>query len=108
MKMLDNGLKIWEIPFPLFAKQFIADDGYCPDQIYNCDETGLYWKLSLKGTFIAKSEKQTPGVKMAKDRFSVLFTCNASGSHWMKPLLIYKYKKPFAYKNCDMKKLNVY
>ncbi|KAK3880664.1 hypothetical protein Pcinc_014822 [Petrolisthes cinctipes] len=94
--------------FPSIAKQITADGGYCPDQIYNCDETGLYWKRSPKGTFIAQSEKQAPGVKMAKDRFSVLLTCNASGSHRMKPLVIYKFKKPHAYKDCDMKKLNVY
>ena len=39
---------------------------------------------------------------MSKDRFSVLLTCNASGDYLMKPLVIYKYKRPRAYKGCDM------
>ena len=45
---------------------------------------------------------------MSKDRFSALLTCNASGDYLMKPLVIYKYKKPRAYKGCDMTNLNVY
>ncbi|KAK3888476.1 hypothetical protein Pcinc_007470 [Petrolisthes cinctipes] len=42
-----------------------------------------------------------------RNRF-VLLTCNASGDYLMKPLVIYKYKRPRAYKGCDMNKLNVY
>ncbi|KAG7155722.1 Tigger transposable element-derived protein 1-like 106, partial [Homarus americanus] len=77
-----------------------------PIKSFNCDETGLFWKKSPKATFISKKEKQAKGVKMAKDRFSVLLTCNASGDCLMKPLVIYKYKRPRAYKGCDMSKLN--
>ncbi|XP_042206835.1 tigger transposable element-derived protein 1-like [Homarus americanus] len=94
--------------FPEIANQIIQEGGYTLDQIFNCDKTGLFWKKSLKATFISKKEKQAKGVKMAKDRFSVLLTCNASGDCLMKPLVIYKYKRPRAYKGCDMSKLNVY
>ncbi|XP_042229139.1 uncharacterized protein LOC121871081 isoform X2 [Homarus americanus] len=94
--------------FPKIANQIIQEGGYTLDQIFNCDETGLFWKKSPKSTFISKKEKQAKGVKMAKDRFSVLLTCNASGDCLMKPLVIYKYKRPRAYKGCDMSKLNVY
>ena len=47
-------------------------------------------------------------MKMSKDRFSVLLTCNALGDYLMKPLVIYEYKRPRAYKGCEMTKLNVY
>ncbi|KAK3883235.1 hypothetical protein Pcinc_012436 [Petrolisthes cinctipes] len=92
--------------FPAIAQQYITDGGYTLDQVYNCDETGLYWKRSPSSTFIHKTEKQAPGVKMAKNRISVLFTCNATDTHRMKPLIIYKFKKPRAYKGADMNKLD--
>ncbi|KAK3894001.1 hypothetical protein Pcinc_002209 [Petrolisthes cinctipes] len=92
--------------FPAIAQQYIKDGGYTLDQVYNCDETGLYWKRSPSSTFIHKAEKQAPSVKMAKDRISVLFTCNSTGTHRMKPLIIYKFKKPRAYKGADMNKLD--
>lgn len=44
-------------------------------------------------------------MKMSKNRFSAFLTSNASGDYFMKPLVICKYKKPRAYKRCDMTKL---
>ncbi|KAK3858664.1 hypothetical protein Pcinc_035170 [Petrolisthes cinctipes] len=92
--------------FPVLAQQYIKDGGYTLDQVYNCEETGLYWKRSPSSTFIHKTEKQAPDIKMAKDRIGILFTCNATGTHRMKPLIIYKFKKPRAYKGADMNELD--
>ena len=94
--------------FLKIATKIVEEGGYALDQVFNCDETGLFWKKTPKSTFISKKEKQAAGMKMSKDRFSVLLTCNASGDYLMKPLVIYKYKKPRAYKGCDITKLNVY
>ena len=91
----------------LFHRQWLIDEGgYCLDQVYNCDETGLYWKHSPKSTLINKKEKQAPGEKMAKDKLSDLLTCNATGIHRMKPLVIYKFKQSWAYKGTHMNELD--
>lgn len=47
--------------------KIIDDGGYCPDQVFNANRTGLFWKKMLSHTFIAKSEKTASGFKAAKD-----------------------------------------
>ena len=39
--------------FPAVFKSVIADGGYTPSQVFNLDETGLYWKHMLSRTFIS-------------------------------------------------------
>ena len=87
------------------AKEIVLEGNYSPHQLFNCDETGVYWRRTPSSTFIPKEIKQAPGKKLAKDKFSVLLTCNASGDCKMKPLVIYKHAKPHSYRNMDMKKL---
>ncbi|KAG7178103.1 Tigger transposable element-derived protein 1-like 95, partial [Homarus americanus] len=70
--------------FPAIAKQIVEDGGYSYEQIYNCDETGFYWKTSPTTMYMHKTEKQAKGTKLAR------------------------YQKPHAYRNQDMNKLNVY
>ncbi|XP_071052596.1 tigger transposable element-derived protein 1-like [Onthophagus taurus] len=50
----------------------IVEEGYTPEQIFNADETGLFWKKMLERTYIAKSEKSAGGFKAAKDRVTFL------------------------------------
>nr|XP_022919259.1 tigger transposable element-derived protein 1-like [Onthophagus taurus] len=47
-------------------------------------------KKMPKRTFISKKEKTAPGVKVAKDRLTLLMCSNASGDHVVKPMLVYK------------------
>ncbi|XP_047366826.1 tigger transposable element-derived protein 1-like [Vespa velutina] len=63
--------------------KIINDGGYCPDQVFNADETGLFWKKMPNRTFIAKSEKTASGFKAAKDRITLLLCSNASGAKIM-------------------------
>ncbi|KAK3890790.1 hypothetical protein Pcinc_005288 [Petrolisthes cinctipes] len=91
--------------FPQIAKAIMEEGGYTPDQVFNCDETGVYWKKSPKATYAHKNLRQAAGTKMTKDRFSVLLCCNASGDFKMKPVIIYKYAKPHSYRHCDMNNL---
>ena len=85
--------------FSSFAKQIIADGGYCPDQIYNCDETGFYVSIIAVAKGYLHCQVGETSHRSENGKGQILFTCNASGSHRMKPLLIYKYKKPHACKN---------
>lgn len=69
-----------------------------PDQIYNADETGLYWRSLPTRTLAGSGEKQANGFKMNKQRVTLLLCANASGRHRMKMFVVGKYKKPRALK----------
>ncbi|XP_053561290.1 tigger transposable element-derived protein 1-like [Bombina bombina] len=89
-----------------FAK-IIEDGGYSMDQIFNVDETGLFWKMPAR-TFIARQEKSMPGYKLAKDRITLLLGGNASGTLKLKPLLIYRFQNPRVLKNYVKTRLPVH
>lgn len=84
--------------FPSSFQKIIEARGYKPEQVFNVDETGLYWKKMPERTFIAKEEKKAPGFKAAKDRCTLILCCNAAG-HMIKPGFIYKSQNPRALKH---------
>ena len=50
----------------------IQTEGYSNEQLYNCDETGLYWKGFPKRTFVISNEDKAKGFKISKDKVTVL------------------------------------
>ncbi|GFQ76632.1 tigger transposable element-derived protein 1 [Trichonephila clavata] len=72
--------------------------GYCPQQVFNADETGLFWKRMPSRTFITKEEKKLPGHKAMKDRLTLMISSNASGDLKIKPLLVYHSENPRIFK----------
>jgi hypothetical protein len=64
---------------------------YQPENVYNADETGLYWRMEPD-----KSLASGPisGKKRSKDRVTILLTCNATGDDKLPLLLIHKYQSP--------------
>ncbi|GFW17835.1 tigger transposable element-derived protein 1 [Trichonephila clavipes] len=54
--------------FPEELAKIIEDGDYSADQVFNADETGLYWKKLPNRTYIAKDEKTASGHKASKDR----------------------------------------
>ncbi|GBM16702.1 hypothetical protein AVEN_217970-1 [Araneus ventricosus] len=69
-----------------------------PEQIYNADETGLFWRYVLPAVANA-SEKDPTGVKDSKERIIILGCRNASRRHKTKLFIIGKLAKPRAFKN---------
>ena len=62
-------------------------EGYHPVDIYNCDETGLFFKLKPdRSLFLDKNDCK--GGKKSKDRYTVLLCANWTGTDKMKPLVI--------------------
>lgn len=81
-----------------FVDQFdkiIEQGGYCPEQIFNVDETGLFWKKMPERSYIHKEAKTMPGFKAFKDRVTLLLGGNVTGFK-LKPLLIYRSENPCA------------
>ncbi|XP_067947243.1 tigger transposable element-derived protein 1-like [Watersipora subatra] len=76
----------------------ITQQGYTPQQVFNCDETGLFWKKMPRRTFITAEEKSVPGHKPMKDRLTLALCANASGDCKVKPLLVYHSENPRAFK----------
>ena len=71
---------------------------YRPQDIFNADETGLYWRAIPDGTLTFKGV-EAPGSKIAKDRMTLLLACNMDGSEKIDPLTIGKSKNPRCFKN---------
>ncbi|GFV59350.1 tigger transposable element-derived protein 1 [Trichonephila clavipes] len=94
--------------FPEELAKIIEDGDYSADQVFNADETGLYWKKLPNRTYIAKNEKTASGHKASKDRVTLLLCSNASGDRMLKPLLINKSLRPRALKGKDLKQLPVH
>ncbi|XP_007665107.1 tigger transposable element-derived protein 1 [Ornithorhynchus anatinus] len=76
--------------------KLIAEEGYGPRQVFNVDETGLYWKRMPRRTYISVKEKMTPGFKVSKDRLTLLVGGNAAGDFKLKPLVVYHSENPVA------------
>ncbi|XP_059558184.1 tigger transposable element-derived protein 1-like isoform X1 [Myotis daubentonii] len=85
----DSTNKVAADNFVTEFQEFIEAEGFVPQQVFNCDETGLFWKKMPKRTYITQEEKSLPGHKPVKDRLTLLLCGNASGDFKLKPLLVY-------------------
>lgn len=88
-------------------REFIQKEQLTAEQIYNCDETGLYWKALPTKTLAAASENSAPGRKQMKQRVTVLACANASGMHCLPLTVIGKSKRPRCFSKVNMKALPV-
>lgn len=77
---------------------------YDPCNIFNMDETGLFWKLTPNRTLATQA---VSGGKKSKDRITVAFTVNADGSEKLEPWVIGKSKNPRCFKHLNRNLLRV-
>ncbi|CAH3978477.1 unnamed protein product [Pieris brassicae] len=73
-------------------------EGYTTEEIFNADETGLFYNLTPDKTLKFKGE-ECKGGKLSKTRITVLVAANMTGSCKRKLLVIGKAKKPRCFKN---------
>lgn len=86
---------------PLFKDylvKIIQEEELSEEQLYNCDETGLNYKMLPTKTLASKKEAAAPGYKKSKERVTILACSNATGNHKLRLTLIGKSKKPRAFK----------
>jgi hypothetical protein len=79
-------------------------NSYAWKDIYNMDETGLFYRMEPD---ITLATQQLAGKKKNKERLSVALCCNGDGSHKMKPLVIGRSAKPRCFKNVNLANLGV-
>ena len=95
------------LPAEQFINGFCAmTEGYSADQIFNCDETGLYFKM-LPGHTLASVYNQPDGTKKAKDMVTINACANASGIIKLPLLLIGKGKNPRCFRKLNKEALPV-
>ncbi|XP_007434210.1 histone-lysine N-methyltransferase SETD2 isoform X2 [Python bivittatus] len=85
----------------------IAEGNYLPGQIFNVDETGLFWKAMPERTYIHREAQAMPGYKALQDRVTLLLGGNVAGFK-LKPFLIHKSENPCAFKNIGEHTLPIY
>lgn len=93
--------------YPEVLRSIIEEGKYTPQQVFNVDETGLYWKRMPEGMFISVEEKAEPGFKPSKDRLMLLLGGNAAGDFKLKPLLVYHLENPRSLKGYSKPNLPV-
>ncbi|GBC29359.2 tigger transposable element-derived protein 6-like [Rhizophagus irregularis DAOM 181602=DAOM 197198] len=74
-------------------REIIKD--YDLNDVFNCDETGLYWDLEPSKTL---ARGPLSGKKKSKKRVTILLTCNATGTEKLTPFFIHTSKNPRALK----------
>ena len=80
-----------------FAK-LVTDENLTPDQVYNADESALFWKCTPKRTLKSEDAESPTGYKASKDRVTIMGCGNAAGTHRCKLLVIGKSLHPRALK----------
>lgn len=76
-------------------------EGYVLRDIYNIDETGLYWKQTPTKT-IARDGTIFKFPKSRKDRVTLFLGANMDGSDKLRPLMIGRYKNPRGFKTAKL------
>jgi hypothetical protein len=74
---------------------------YDPENVYNMDETGLFFCLLPRYSILMPNEdiSSTRGKKKAKDRVFLIVCVNTSGTHKIPCAMIGKPKEPVCIKN---------
>ena len=88
---------------PTVVNQWTTDvlpklvQNYHPRDIFNADETGIFWRLLPDKTMAFRGETCSGG-KRSKERITGLVCANSDGSEKLPLLIIGKFKKPRCFK----------
>ncbi|XP_053968607.1 jerky protein homolog-like [Anastrepha ludens] len=79
--------------------EYIKNEQLTTEQIYNADETGLFWKCLPQNSLASGDEYSIEGYKESKERITALLCANAAGTHKCKLMIIGKSANPRCLKN---------
>ena len=89
-------------PFREKLTRLMSDEGLALSQIYNADETGMFWRSVPKNIQVRRGEDKSKKKKSSKKRLSVLVGCNATGMHRLKLAVVEKLKNPRAFRGINI------
>lgn len=95
-------------PFKSQLTRIITEMDLNEHQIYNADESALFWRALPRNTFVHKEERNAPGRKISKDRLTFMPCCNATGTHKLPIFVIGKAAQPRVFKNITLPIIYVY
>ncbi len=72
----------------------MESEGYTLNQIFNADETGLWWRLMPSKSLVHSGEKRAANFKKAKEGVTLLGCANATGTCKLLLAFIHVSKKP--------------
>ncbi|XP_025410373.1 jerky protein homolog-like [Sipha flava] len=81
-------------PFRNELQLVINENNLDLEQIYNADESGLFWRMLPEHTLTSSHEKNAPGRKIIKARITFMPCANASGTYKLPLLVIETAQKP--------------
>ena len=87
-------------PFRLKFNRLMRKEDLHLGQLYNADETTLFWRSLPKQTKALKNEEKIPGWKIGKEKFPALLGANALGTHCLQPVIVGKATNPHALVDC--------
>nr|XP_031313335.1 tigger transposable element-derived protein 1-like [Camelus dromedarius] len=82
--------------YPALLWRVILEGGYTAQQVFNVDETRLFWRWLPDWKVLSPAEKPAPGLRAARDLLTLLLGGNAAGDFKLKPLLVYPLENPRA------------
>lgn len=88
--------------FPFIVEQL---EEFKIEDIYNLDETALFFRLEPDRTLASNIIK---GTKKSKERVTLVLCCNATGTDKLKPLVIGKTNKPRCFKDFNFREICEY
>ena len=74
--------------------------GYQPQDIFNADEFGFFWRLPPNKSYVISGQTFKNG-KNSKERLSVLVGANSDGTEKLKLVVIGKSRQPRSFRNKD-------
>ena len=89
-------------------QDIIEREGNTLNQIFNADETGLWWRLMPSKYLVHCGEKQANIFKKSKDRVTLLACANATGTCKIPLTFIHTSARPRCLKNMNMDMLPVH
>jgi len=75
-------------------KKMIGEGGFVSQQVFNCNETGFFWKRMPRRTYTMKEETTFPGHKTMRTGLLCSFVPTLWGNCTVKPLLVYHSENP--------------
>ena len=95
-------------PFKEELQQLMECESLSLTQLYNCNETGLCYRMLPNKNPASRSAKEASAMKKQKDRVTLMACSNATGSHKLPLVFIGKAANPRCFKNVNKKALPVH